>query len=158
MKAEFIYDMMLFHTYSKFSGFLVNLLGLTVIIIGGLRLGRDELTLLQACFYFLGGFAILGYTPFTLKRQAKRAVKSAKYSAPIYYSFDDNGIVEEVAEANTSYAWTEIRKAIATPKDIVFYISETDALIMPKESFGDSFMPIMQLVFKNMSRERISIR
>lgn len=32
MKAEFIYDLLLFHTYSELSGFLVNLLGLAVII------------------------------------------------------------------------------------------------------------------------------
>ena len=38
MKAEYIYDLLLFHTYSKLSGFMINLMGLTVIIIGGWRL------------------------------------------------------------------------------------------------------------------------
>ncbi len=34
MRAEHIYDLLLFHTYSRLSGFLVNVLGLAVIVAG----------------------------------------------------------------------------------------------------------------------------
>ena len=47
MKTEFIYDLLLFHTYSKLSGFLVNLLGLMVIMAGGFLLKRGEIQLFQ---------------------------------------------------------------------------------------------------------------
>ena len=43
MKAEFIYDLLLFHTYSRLSGFLVNLLGLAVIITGGFLLRNQTI-------------------------------------------------------------------------------------------------------------------
>ncbi|MFQ9704757.1 MAG: hypothetical protein ACLR0U_27750 [Enterocloster clostridioformis] len=52
MKAEFIYDLLLFHTYSRLSGFLVNLLGLAVIITGGFLLRNQTIQLRQAfCVY-----------------------------------------------------------------------------------------------------------
>ncbi|MDO4490230.1 MAG: YcxB family protein [Lachnospiraceae bacterium] len=159
MKAAYIYDLLLFHVYSKFSGFLVNLLGLTVLIIGGLRLGKGDLTLLQASLYVIGGMFILAYTPFTLKRQAKRMMKNMKYENELAYRFDHDGIHENLSGGKeTCYAWEQIKKAIATPKTISFYITETDALIIPKECFGDTFGPIMNLVIQHMTMDRIYIR
>lgn len=159
MKAAYIYDLLLFHMYSKFSGFLVNLLGLTVLIIGGLRLGKGDLTLIQAAFYLLGGFFILAYTPLTLKRQSKKMITAEKYQNELLYSFDEEGIHETLSEEKTTdYTWDQIVKAISTPKTISFYVSESEALIIPKESFGDSFGPVMNLVVKHMTMDRIFIR
>lgn len=159
MKAAYIYDLLLFHMYSKFSGFLVNLLGLTVLIIGGLRLGKGDLTLLQAAFYLVGGFFILAYTPYTLKRQSKKMIKAEKYQHELVYSFDDEGIHEKLSEDKvTDISWNQVVKAISTPKTISFYITESEAMIIPKECFGDSFGPIMNLVIKHMTMDRIYIR
>lgn len=159
MKAAYIYDLLLFHMYSKFSGFLVNLLGLSVLIIGGLRLGKGDLTLLQAAFYVLGGFFILAYTPYTLKRQSKKMIRADKYQNELLYSFDAEGIHEKISEEQfADYRWDQVMKAISTPKTISFYVSETEALIIPKESFGDAFGPIMNLVVQNMTMDRIFIR
>lgn len=159
MKAAYIYDLLLFHMYSKFSGFLINLLGLTVLIIGGLRLGKGDLTLMQTAFYVVGGFFILAYTPYTLKRQSKKMIQAEKYQNELVYSFNEAGIHEKIDEERaTEYNWDQIIKAIATPKTISFYISETEALIIPKECFGDAFGPIMNLVVKHMTMDRIFIR
>lgn len=43
MKVEYIYDLLLFHQYSKFSGFFVNMMGLAVIILGGFSLAADRI-------------------------------------------------------------------------------------------------------------------
>lgn len=34
MTKEYLYDFLLFHAYSKFSGFLINILGLAVAFMG----------------------------------------------------------------------------------------------------------------------------
>ena len=34
MTKEFLYDFLLFHAYSKFSGFLINILGLAIAFVG----------------------------------------------------------------------------------------------------------------------------
>lgn len=158
MKSEYIYDLLLFHTYSKFSGFMVNVLGLAVIIIGGIRLGTGDLEMYQALMFIAAGTGFLAYTPFTLKRKAKQLMKLTRYSNDITYGFDENGIEELFADSNNAYSWDQVEKAIATPKDIAFYVGNDEALILPKESFQENFMPVMKLVADNLTRDKIYIR
>lgn len=158
MKNEFIYDLLLFHTYSKLSGFLINVLGLAVIITGGLLLGINEIKLSQAILYILAGFLFLSYTPFTLKMKAKQMMEEDRYQSEIAYAFNEEGINEELLGKTNSYAWSQVEKAISTPKDIAFYVGKEEALIVPKESFGDNFMPVMKLIAENVTRDKIYIR
>lgn len=157
MKNEFIYDLLLFHTYSKFSGFLVNVLGLSVIITGGLLLGVDKIQVKQAIMYVFAGILFLSYTPFTLKRRAKQMIKAPQYHSEIIYEFNEDGINEEILGKINIYNWHQIEKAISTPKDIAFYVGKEDALILPKESFGDNFLPVMKLIAENVTRDKIYI-
>jgi hypothetical protein len=158
MKKEFIYDLLLFHTYSQFSGFLVNVLGLAVIIIGGLMLGMDKIELGQSIIYVIFGVLFLSYTPFILKRRANKMINTPRYQSEIAYGFDENGINEEILGKVNCYTWSQVEKAISTPKDIAFYVGNEEALILPKESFGENFMPAMKLIAENVTRDRIYIR
>lgn len=158
MRAEFIYDLLLFHTYSRLSGFLVNLLGLAVIITGGFLLRNQTIQLQQAFVYVWGGVMILMFTPITLRLQARRMMGQPRYGSEIQYGFDENGIEERLGEQISTYGWDTVHKAVSTPKDIAFYIEESSALVLPKECFGENFMPVMKLVVSNMTRDRIYIR
>lgn len=158
MRGEYIFDLLLFHMYSRFSGFLMNLLALSVMILGGWRFSRGEAGLYQALAYFFLGIAIIGFTPLSLKRRANRLMRQEKYQNPIQYSFDQDGIEEIIRGKSSHYGWKDIYKAIATPKDIAFYSSEHEVMVIPKVSFGEDFMLIMKLVFEHVSREKIYIR
>lgn len=157
MKKEFLYDLLLFHTYSQFSGFLINVLGLAVIIAGGILLGMDKITLTKGILYVAAGVIFLSYTPFTLKMKAKNMMKAPRYQENIFYEFDEDGILETIMENENRYAWSQVEKAISTPKDIAFYVGE-EALILPKESFGEHFMPVMKLIAEHVTRDKIYIR
>lgn len=158
MKREYIYDLLLFHTYSKFSGFLINILGLAVIITGGLLLGMDKIQVMNAVMYIVAGALFLSYTPFTLKQKAKKMMLAPCYQGEIMYDFNDAGISEYISGKERCYSWGQIEKAISTPKDIAFYVGKEEALILPKESFGEQFMPVMKLIAENVTREKIYIR
>lgn len=158
MKAEYIYDLLLFHTYSKFSGFIVNLMGLTVIVMGGLSYGSGAINAMQCAFYILAGFGFLAFTPVNLRIRAGKMIKNQKYSDVIQYAFDEQGIEEAIHENINSYSWSDVEKAIATPKNIAFYVKNDSALIIPKESFGENFMPVMKLIAENITRDKIYIR
>lgn len=158
MKAEFIYDLLLFHTYSKLSGFLINLLGLSVIMAGGFLLKKGEINITQSLLYLTGGLFILCFTPINLRLQAKKMMSQSRYSYQIMYGFHKDGIEESIGKTINSYSWENVEKVISTPKDIAFYIKETSALVLPKESFGDEFIPVMNLIIHNIRRDRIFIR
>lgn len=158
MQAKFIYDLLLYHTYSKFSGFVVNLLGLAVIVMGGFSLRAGRISMAQCGLYLAAGLCVLGFTPLNLKIQSKKMMKAPKYNDVIRYEFDSQGIEEVIGDKVNAYPWSHVKKATATPKNIAFYISDEAALIVPKESFGENFMPVMKLIAENMTRDRIYIR
>lgn len=85
-------------------------------------------------------------------------MKAPRYREEILYEFNGNGILEMVMGKENSYLWSQVEKAISTPKDIAFYVGNEEALILPKESFGESFMPVMKLIAENVTRDKIYIR
>ena len=158
MKAEYIYDLLLYHAYSQFSGFMMNVLGLGVILAGGYMLAAGKIQTYQAVLYLFVGIAVLASTPFSLKRQAKRNMQMERFAGPITYDFDEEGIVEQSAADTRTFAWDQVTKALSSPKDIAFYVEGGDALIVPKESFGDQFIPVMKLIMSHMTMDRIYIK
>lgn len=174
LNTEYIYDFTLHQTYSKLSGFLVNMSGLSVIIIAGLRLRSGHLSLNIALILVLIGIFILAYTPLSLFISAKKIVKNEGNRLNINYIFDKNGITREQVydispkAANnidslgyrptlSIYRWQDLSKVISTPKTIAYFINDESAYIIPKKNFGNDFLSIMKLTFENMSRDKIYI-
>ncbi len=158
MKAEHIYDLLLFHTYSRLSGFLVNVLGLAVIVAGGILLGAERIGLQNALLYVGAGFLFLSFTPLSLYLKSRKMIAAPCYRENTVYTFFDEGFSRRNVGVENSYSWSQVEKAVSTPKDIVFYVNEGEAMILPKESFQDYFMPVMKLIAQNVTRDKIYIR
>ncbi len=45
-----------------------------------------------------------------------------------------------------TYDWSKIQRTVTTPKTIGIYYGKDLAFIIPKEAFGDRFVPVMQMV------------
>lgn len=158
MKSEYIYDMLLYHMYSQLSGFLINMTGLTLLIMGGMWLKSGKLTPVHAAGYLLMGVAVLIYTPFSLKAKANKMMKEPKYQEEIPYQFDCAGVLEQISGNEVRYEWSQVERAVATPKNIVFYMEGSTVLVFPKEFFQADFMAFVKLIVANMSREQVYIR
>ncbi|NNJ28418.1 YcxB family protein [Lacrimispora defluvii] len=158
MRAEHIYDLLLFHTYSRLSGFLVNVLGLAVIVAGGILLSTDRIGVENALLYVGAGFLFLSCTPLSLYLKSRKMIAAPCYKERTVYTFFDYGFSTQNVGAENSYSWSQVEKAVSTPKDIVFYVNEGEVLILPKESFHDYFMPVMKLIAENLTRDKIYIR
>lgn len=156
MTEQALFDFLLYHTYSKFSGFLANVLGLAVVFAGIFMRLSGKATFLQLGFYILAGIAFLSFTPLQLRYRAKKQLqKNPEYKNSHSYSFDEEGIGSQQHDNAKKIAWTKIKKVVATPKTIGYYYEENSAIIIPKESFGDKFVPIMNIVFKHIPNECI---
>lgn len=158
MRAEHIYDLLLFHTYSRLSGFLVNVLGLAVIVAGGILLSTDRIGVVNALLYVGAGFLFLSCTPLSLYFKSRKMIAAPCYKERTVYTFFDQGFSTKNVGAENSYSWSQVEKAVSTPKDIVFYVNQGEALILPKESFHDYFMPVMKLIAENLTRDKIYFR
>ena len=158
MRAEHIYDLLLFHTYSRLSGFLMNVLGLAVIVAGGILLSTNRIGVENALLYVGAGFLFLSCTPLSLYLKSRKMIAAPCYKERTVYTFFDQGFSTQNVGVENSYSWSQVEKAVSTPKDIVFYVNKGEALILPKESFHDYFMPVMKLIAENLTRDKIYIR
>lgn len=159
MTPEFLFDFTLYHTFSKFSGFLVNILGMAIAFMGvfmrftGRASGRDMV------FYFIATVCFLAYTPLLLKFRAKKQVKDIEeYKYPNEYTFRKEGIHIGYGDKEKEFEWGVFERIIATPKTIGFYYGADEALIIPKEQFGDQFVPILTMAVQNCRPFTVRIR
>lgn len=156
MTKEALFDFLLFHAYSKLGGFLVNVLGLAVAVLGIFRFVSGNITGIGVACYLAASFLFLAYTPVQLKvRAAKQVQVNPEYSQPVELTFSEEyGIVAEQAEGKREYPWEEIQRAVVTPKTIGIYYGKEHALIIPKEDFGEQFGEIFQMVARASARRR----
>lgn len=159
LTGDTLYDFMLYHTYSKFSGFLTNILGAAVVFLGIIMTVQGKASLMQLIFYITAGIIFIVYTPVMTKMRANAAVKKdPQYEGASQYTFGEEGITVMHKEHEKKYTWDSISKVVATPKTIGFYYGEAEALIVPKTDFGNQFMPVMTIVTQHVSRDRVKIR
>lgn len=159
MTKEALYDFLLFHAYSKFTGFLINILGLAVAFMGlfSYTTGRTGVT--GMLFYLAAAALFLGSTPFQLKMRAKKqVVVNREYNVPAEYIFSEEGIrIEQNSEVKT-YAWDQIERAVVTPKTIGIYYAPESAMILPKKDFGDQFVPIFTIIATQLGQSKVRMR
>lgn len=160
MTKENLYDFLLFHAYSKFSGFLINILGMAVAFMGVYMYTAGKTTAVGVTFYLISAALFLGYTPFLLKRRAKQQVEvNPEYCQPIDYTFcEENGITAAWDGEERSYSWEQIQRAVVTPKTIGIYYEEERALIIPKTDFGEQFLDIFQMIARHLGMNNVRMR
>ncbi len=159
MTREALFDFFLYHAYSKLSGFLQNLLGLAVFFLGVFSYVQDRIGPLGCFLFILAAFCFLGYTPFTLHRLAGRAVKEDTYRIPMDITFrEGDGILAEQGDSQRLYPWEDVLRASVTPKTIAIYTGKDQALIIPKEDFGDKFISCYQIIARSLGMSRFTGR
>lgn len=159
MTKEFLYDFLLFHAYSKFSGFLINVLGLAVAFMGVILYVTGRTGTVGIVCYLVAAFIFLASTPFQLKMRAKKQVEvNEEYAQPVEYSFSDEGVERSYADQNRFFKWEEIERAVVTPKTIGIYYGKDFAMILPKKNFGDQFVPIFTIIARNLGQSKVRMR
>lgn len=159
MTKEALYDFLLFHAYSKFSGFLVNILGLAIAFMGIFSYTTGRVNAVGVVFYLAAAVLFLGGTPFQLKMRAKKqVVVNREYNVPVEYTFSEKGITLEQNGESKTYEWEQIERAVVTPKTIGIYYAPECAMILPKEDFGDQFVPIFTTIATQLGQSKVRMR
>lgn len=159
LTKETLYDFLLYHTYSKFSGFLSNVLGMAVAFMGIILLVLRKITWVHLLIYLIAAVVFVAYTPIQLKYRAKKQMEvNGQYKYPSEYIFSVDGIRVLSQETETNYEWEKIQKAVVTPKNVGIYWKKDWALIIPKSAFGERFVPVMQMITEQIGRENVRLR
>lgn len=159
MSEEYLFDFLLFHAYSKFSGFLINILGLAVAFMGIIMYVTDKTGVMGIVFYLAAAFLFLASNPLQLKFRAKKQMEiNEEYNKPVEYAFSEEGIVREIGDREDSFTWEQIDRAVVTPKTIGIYYGKDHAMILPKQDFGDQFVPVFTIIATRLGQTKVRMR
>jgi hypothetical protein len=73
------------------------------------------------------------------------------------YSFSEEGIIMERPGVKTEFSWDDIERAVVTPKTIGIYYGNERAMILPKEDFGEQFVPIFTIIASQLGQSKVRL-
>lgn len=155
MTEKALYDFLLYHAYSKWTGLMINVLGIAFVFMGLIQRFQGKVDFRGFVIYFAAGVIFLCAVPIQLKLRAKKQVKiNPDFNQTVDYDFSDDGIIVKAGERERRFKWTQMTKTVVTPKNIGIYYGKDDALIIPKWDFGELFAPVfeMAMYYTEMNR------
>lgn len=150
MNTSVLYDYMLNHTYKTFSGIFWTFCCVVIIMIS-LKAG--------AVTYAIIGFVALLYMPINLYIASRqRMLLNPAFKAPLHYHLSKDGVEMSQGEIKEGFEWTQVAKAISTPKSIILYTEKNVATILPRADLGDRLTDALQIISANVEPKKIKIR
>lgn len=145
-----LYDYLLYHTYTGFSGMLGTLVGVFLLI---------AFVSTKYMIYLIAGVVLIAYIPCSLFLKAKQqALNNAAFRQPLHYKMTDEGISVSQGESEEKQSWDTCVKAVSTGKSIILYTSKATASIFPKKDLGDKKEALIQMISTHMPPNKVKIR
>jgi len=145
-----LYDYLLYHTYTGFSGILGTLVGVFLII---------AFVSTQYFIYLLAGVVLIAYMPCSLFLKAKQqTVNNPVFKEPLHYKMTDEGVSVSQGESEEMQSWESCVKAVSTAKSVILYTSRTTASIFPKRDLGEKKEALIQMISTHMPPKKVKIR
>ena len=157
MTEDYMYDFMLYHNYTHFSGLLGAIVGVIAVglAISNFLSGNSQ----TAGFALIVAVLFLVVTPRTTKQRASMQVKNSKmFQSELEYEFNEEGITVRQGELEATTPWGECSKAVSTQKSVIVYITRVRALIFPKACMGEQYEEAVKMIHTHMSPAKVKIR
>lgn len=158
MKVEFdikitasdLYDYMLHHTYSGFSGIFGSIVG-ALFIVYFLNSG--------VWLHLIAGVVILLYNPYSLfVRAQKQVLSNEAFRNPLHYELTEEGITVTQGESEQFLEWDRVVKAVSTNRSLLIYTSGVNAWIFPKRILGEKRADVIQMISTHVSPDQVKIK
>ncbi len=145
-----MYDYMLRHTFTSFSGLVGEILGF--VLLAGFFVTKQWP-------YLIAGIIVVLYQPVALFIRSKRQVeKNEVFKNPLCYTVDDNGITVRSGDNTDSLTWDKMYRAVSTTRSVILYTGRINACIFPKEDMGDKKDDVIRLISTHMDPKQVNIR
>ncbi|MGN1146893.1 MAG: YcxB family protein [Lachnospiraceae bacterium] len=150
IKAGDLYDYMMRHTYSSFSGLFGSLVG-ALMVVGGFYT--------SGWLMVIAGVVLLCYLPWTLFLKSKQQMlANPAFKEPLHYVLDDEGIHVSQNDTEEMQKWEDIVKAVSTNRSLIVYTSRMNACIFPKRDLGDSTAQVIQVLSTHLPAKKVKIK
>ena len=145
-----LYDYLLFHTYTSFSGMLGTLVGVFLLM---------AFASTKYFIYLIAGIVLIAYLPGALFLKAMQQVQNnPAFRNPLHYKMTEEGISVSQGENEETQSWESCVKAVSTARSIILYTSRTTASIFPKRDLGEKKEALIQMISTHMPPKKVKIR
>lgn len=150
MESGILYDYMLHHTFSSFSGLVGSAVGALFIVASYMD---------RQIIFLIAGLVILLYQPWSLFLKSKQQMlNNPAFKKPLHYKLTDEGIeVSQDGEAQNQ-KWEDMHKAVSTGSSIIVYTSRVNACIFPKKDIGENKYKVIEIISTHMPPGKVKIR
>lgn len=150
IEAGILYDYMMHHTFSSFSGLLGTAAGALLLV----AFCAD-----RQIIFLIVGLIMLVYQPWTLfLRSRQQMVNNPAFKKPLHYKLTEEGIEVSQDGSTDSQKWENMHKAVSTGSSIVVYTSKRNACIFPKKDLGENKYKVIEMISTHMPSDKVKIR
>ena len=149
-----VLSFMFYHNYSKIGGALTGIFGIVGIILGPVMLWMGAIT--SGVILTLVGFMYAVATPLGFYTRAKRQLRTNPVFKNIMtFRFGSDDLKVELFTGNSAMLWQEVFRIKVLKKQILVYVKEAQALIIPIVNFDSS--DDLQLVKDFVARNHLEV-
>ncbi len=145
-----LFRFMLFHAYMSISGIITVIFGVGSLIMLPVTYFVWKDTFVSLVLLMLVVVYVI-ITPLNMLSQSKRQVMSNPvFKNPIEYQISQEGIEVQQYTGVVQLDWSQIYQIRKTPYDILIYVNEQQAFVLPKKIMSEEELGMLQNIFESV--------
>jgi hypothetical protein len=154
IRTRDMFQFMIYHTYSSFSGKIGIFLSVAAIILCIYTFGKVDAT--RTVLLLLIGLLFTVINPVLLyTRSKKQILMNPMYKKPLSYTLNEEGITVSQDEEKSEMKWENVAKAVSTRDCLIIYVNQINAFILPIECIGAEYDNVVKLIGQKVDKKRI---
>ena len=154
-----LFDFLINHTYSSFSGYVGIILSICAIIGFGYSVNNEVMNPAYKFALLFTGLLFTVIQPVMLYFKARKQVKQNEaINKPLEYLINADGIKVSCGEESVDYSWNDVMRITSTKKSVIIYVNRFRAFVLPKRDIGEQLDTLKTLVRDRCMAASIKIR
>lgn len=138
LTANEMFNFMMKHTYSSFSGYIGLLLSLCALLGFIATFNNEAVTIQYKIVLIVTALLFTVVQPVNLYLRSKKQVKeNENINKPMEYVFTDKGIKVSQGEESAEYEWSQVYKIGSSKLSIFMYTGKYRSFILPRSAFAE---------------------
>jgi hypothetical protein len=151
LTAKDMYDFLLRHFYTSFSGIFGVIISVGALVFFFLGIGKRDLY--QLLLLLILGLLFTVVQPLQMRARATAQIKAnPMFLEPIHFLFDKEGMTVSQKGEKALLPWEDIRKVKESKRSLFIYATSINANIIPKEQAGDELLGLCKLMQEKLPK------
>ena len=154
-----LFDFLISHTYSSFSGYVGVILSICALIGFSYSVSNPMMNVAYKFVLLLTGLLFTVIQPAMLYSKAKNQVKQNEaINKPLEYTITYSGMKVSCDGESADYNWDQIMKITSTKTSVLIYTSRIRAFVLPKRELNPYMEDFKKIVKEKCTATSIRVK